>query len=152
RIITRRLLPFRLCGQSLAGPFCKCRCFEVTGVANGFGFAACGGFETGKVSDHPLAVMEFPVKRCLPVFAFDCFPAFGKPPAEVLISTVADEFEKVTVGHEGFIEREIASVVTQRKQSSLDLCHTVNLRGRLRQWFNWRIELIAQEMLDVVNE
>ena len=63
--------------------------------------------KTGKISNHPLAVVELPVKRCAPVFTIDGFPAFGKPPAEVFISAVLNEREKVSDADRSFIDREV---------------------------------------------
>jgi len=63
--------------------------------------------QAGKVANHPFAVLQFPVKRRAPLFAIDCFPAFGKPPAKVFVATLVDKFEKVAVADRGFVDREV---------------------------------------------
>ena len=63
--------------------------------------------QTSEVANHPLVVVQFPVKRRAPLFAIDNFPAFGKPPAKVLITAVADELEKVAVADQRAVERVV---------------------------------------------
>ena len=64
-----------------------------------------GVVQAGEVANHPFAVVEFPVHRRAPLFAVDCCPSFGKPPAEVLVATVAEKFEKVAIAYECAVER-----------------------------------------------
>src|SRR5689334_19268231 len=63
--------------------------------------------QTGKVANHPFVIVQLPIKRRAPLFAIDCFPAFGKPPVKVLIATVVDEFEKVAVADGSFVDQEV---------------------------------------------
>src|SRR3954454_8572290 len=106
--------------------------------------------QAGKVSNHPLAVVLFPVKWSAPLFAIHGFPAFGKPPVKVLITTVLYEFEKVAIADRSFIERVVLqkdlvrrllviecevvrtvrprAVVADSKQSAFNLGHARDLR------------------------
>src|SRR5919205_1293989 len=100
--------------------------------------------QTREVADHPLAVMQFPVERRLPMFAVDCLPTFGKPPAEVLIAAVVDELEKVSVTDWSLVDREILkedlmrgllvikckslTFVSQLKQATFYLRHAFDFR------------------------
>ena len=70
----------------------------------GFAF---GRVQSGEVTNHPLAVKLLPIKWRLPVFAIDRCPAFGKPPAKVLITTVADKREIVAVRDGRAIKRVV---------------------------------------------
>src|SRR6185503_15036730 len=106
-IRTRSLLPFRFGRKSFAGPLRKRRGFEKADVRNGLVLLARGGMQTGEVANHPLAVVQLPVKRRAPLLVIYCRPAFGEPPAEVLIAAVVDEFEKVAVADRGFVERVV---------------------------------------------
>src|SRR5688500_523516 len=63
--------------------------------------------KTGKVSNDPFAVVEFPVKRCAPVFAVDGLPAFRKPPAKVFVTTVVNELKEIPIADRSFIDREV---------------------------------------------
>src|SRR5687767_8092930 len=138
--------------------------------------------QTGEIADHPFAVMRFPVKRRPPVFAIYNFPALGKPPAEILVTTVANELQVIAICHQRAIEcvvrhknlvRRLLIVeckvvitrafdlglwtldfgpVTEPKQSALDLRHPYNLYARFGSNTDGRVKLIAQEMFDVVNQ
>src|SRR5699024_2844826 len=146
--ITRRFFPFRFRWQSFTGPLSISGRFEKTDVRNRFVFFTRCGMEAAEVSNHPLAVVQFPVHRRAPLFAVDCCPSFRKPPAEVLITAVVDEFEKVAVADWSFVERVVLeedlmprlliiecevvrtvrarAVVTNSKKSTLNLSHAFN--------------------------
>src|SRR6185437_2275874 len=104
RIITRCLFPFRFGWQPFAGPLRERGRFEEADVRNRFVFLARCRMETAEVSNHPLALVQFPVKRRAPSLGVDCCPTFGKPPAEVLITAVVDEFEKIAVADWSFVD------------------------------------------------
>src|ERR1700694_3672289 len=151
--------------------------------------------KSGKVSDHPLVVVEFPVKRCMPLFTIYRFPTFTKPPAKILIAIVANALKQIAIAHERavegkgleknlmrglfVVEREVVvfgvrrldaafgsvaidalpdgratapSILAQPRQSAFNLCHAFNLHRRRRGLFDKRIKLIAEQMLDVVNQ
>src|SRR5687768_16912929 len=107
RIIARRLLPFSFGRESFPGPLGERRGFVIADVRDGVFTSGSNRMQTGKVSNHPLAVVFFPVKRCLPLLLFDCFPTFGEPPAKVLIRAVAHELEELTVCYRGFVDLKI---------------------------------------------
>src|SRR6266849_2465745 len=138
--------------------------------------------KSGKVANHPLVVVEFPVKRRAPLFTIHRFPAFGKPPAKILIAIVANELKKIAIAHQRAVDTEIlqedlmrrlfiveSEVVVRRtldfglwtldlvsvakpKQSACNLCHALDPCHGGGSGLNRRVELIAQQMLDVVNE
>src|SRR5258708_6436656 len=137
--------------------------------------------QTREVSDEPLTVVLFPVKRRLPFFTIDSLPAFREPPAKVLIAALAYEFEKLSVADESLIDGKIlqedlvrglfiveskiivaafesvlrsraGSCVTQPKQASFDFRHAFDSHRRWRRGFHRCGELIAQQMLDVINQ
>src|SRR5882724_13642243 len=60
-----------------------------------------------EIADHPFIVVQFPIQRRRPMFAVDSFPAFGKPPAEVLVAAVAHELQKVTVTDRSAVDGKI---------------------------------------------
>src|ERR1051326_2342437 len=102
--------------------------------------------EPGEGANHPFAVVQLPVKRCAPLFAIDRFPAFGKPPAKVLIAAVVDEFEKLAVADWRFVDGEVLEehlvrrllvgkgewgfifIETNPDQAPSDVGHAFNLR------------------------
>src|SRR5215208_7012353 len=101
--------------------------------------------ETGKVSNHPFAVMQFPVQRRAPLLAIYSLPTFRKPPAEVLIPAVLNEFEKLSVADHGLIdcvvlERHLVRgllivksklprlFVAQHEEPTFNLSHPLHLR------------------------
>src|SRR6266404_1199400 len=146
-----------------------------------------------EVSDEPLTVLLLPVKRRLPFFTIDSLPTFREPPAKVLITAVAHEFEKLSVADESLINgkilqedlvrwlfiveskipfgvrRLVAALVStttrstdavatasgsvpEPKQASFDFRHPFDSQRRWRRGFHRGGELIAQQMLDVVNQ
>src|ERR1700752_941576 len=117
--------------------------------------------------------MQFPVKRRPPLFAIDRFPTFGKPPTKVLIATIVNELEKVADTDRGFVDCEVLEenlmrgflvvecklvgtrtqpFVANLEQSTFDPRHAHDLRRRFWQLFQWCVELITQQVLDVVNK
>src|SRR5687767_5318557 len=137
--------------------------------------------QTGEIADHPFAIMRFPVKRPPPVFTIYNFPAFKKPPAEILVSIVANELQVIAVGHKCSIEcvvlqehlvRRLLVIesetvvdrtldighstldlgIAQPEQSTLDLRHAFNFHSRFGRNTYGRIKLVAQEMFDVINQ
>src|SRR5262249_31019758 len=130
--------------QPFARPLGERGSLEETDVRNGIFTPGSGGVKTGKISNQPLAVVQFPVKRRLPMFAFDSFPAFRKPPAKVLIAAVAHEFEKLAIGDQCAIDREVwyedamrrllviesktAAFMAEAKHAAFDLSHAFHFR------------------------
>src|SRR5690349_14737048 len=137
--------------------------------------------QSGKVANHPFAIMLFPVKRRLPMLGVHFFPTGGMPPTKIFVAARVDEFEILADTHRRTIEREIfqphfvrrllvvpgelvvrtldfglwtldGCSVAQLKQSTFNLNHTSHSREGLRRRFDWRIELIAEQMLDVVHQ
>src|SRR5690349_20478573 len=124
--------------------------------------------KAGEVANQPFVIVEFPIERRLPVFAFDRFPTFGKPPAEVLVAAVVDEVEVFAVGDGRAIDGEVLqedlmrrflvvprkslSLKTQRKQATLDFRGAFDLRARLWKRAHLWLKLIAKQVLDVVDE
>src|ERR1041385_1558602 len=102
--------------------------------------------QPGEVANHPFAVVQLPVKRCAPLFAIDRFPAFGKPPAKVLIAAVVDEFEKLAVADWRFVDGEVLDenlvrrflvvkgewgfvlIISKPDEAASDVGHAFNLR------------------------
>src|ERR1051325_11804796 len=63
--------------------------------------------QSGKVTNHPLTVVLFPVQRRLPMLRVDPFPTGCMPPAKVLIAAVLNEFEVIANTHRRAIDREV---------------------------------------------
>src|SRR5437764_14393667 len=104
------------------------------------------------------------------------------PPSKIFIAAVVDEFEILAVTYRGAIDREIfepdfvhrllvvpcecgtrilrvshgrdahTTSVSQFKQSTFNLNHAANLLNRSRRWSHRRVKLIADQVLDVVNQ
>src|ERR1041385_4547553 len=102
------------------------------------------------------------------------------PPTKILIATAIDEFEVLSVTYRRPIEREIFEpnfvlrllvvpgeidrgalphgrataplAVTKFKQSAFNLNHAAHVFNRSRRGFHRRVKLIADQMLDVVNQ
>ena len=136
--------------------------------------------QSGKTANHPITVVQFPVKRRAPFFPVDRFPALGKPPAKILIAVILYELEKIAVAHRRpikgvileedlmrgllVIESEVVKTLdfglwildfvpeAQPKESAFNFSHALNRYCRGRRRLNGRVELIAKQMLDVVNQ
>src|SRR5467141_2480439 len=63
--------------------------------------------QAGKVANHPLTLVQFPVEGRPPLLASDDFPAFGKPPTKVLITAGAHKLKKVAVAIQGAVNGEV---------------------------------------------
>ena len=63
--------------------------------------------QTGKITNHPFAILLFPVKRRSPVLLIHFLPAGGMPPAKILITTVVHEFKIVAITHGRTIDEKV---------------------------------------------
>src|SRR6266446_5866831 len=63
--------------------------------------------QTGEITNHPFAILLFPVERRLPVLLIHFLPAGGMPPAKILITTGIYEFKIVSVANGRAIDEEV---------------------------------------------
>src|SRR5260370_33672007 len=150
--------------------------------------------ETGKVANHPLGVVVFPIKRRAPLFLIDFLPASRMPPTKILIAAGIYEFAIVGVTHRSPIDQEVfkenlvlrlfvvegevvtepravarglrvlikgpvatapgsvTNSITELEQPAVYFRHAAYCFNRVRRRRNRRVELIAEQVLDVVNQ
>src|SRR5882672_8007198 len=145
----------------------------------GFAF---GQMQTGKIANQPLAVVQFPVKWSAPRVAINNFPAFRKPPAKILVTTIAEKLQIVAVADQRAVEGVVLKEnpvrglfvvegevvirrtedcglrtvdlcgVSQPEKSACDFRHAFVSCHGGGSGLNCRVILIAKQMLDVVDQ
>src|SRR5213594_1089470 len=63
--------------------------------------------ESIEVTNQPLAIVDFPIERRMPVLAIESFPSFRKPPAKVLVTAITNEFKKVAITNQRLVDGEV---------------------------------------------
>src|ERR1051326_1438511 len=141
-----------------------------------------GAMQSAEVANHPFPFVLSPVKRRLPMFRVYLFPTGRVPPTKISVAFRLNELEIFADTNRCSIDREIfkphfvrglfivpgergtrilrlshgrhaqATSVPQLKQSTVDLDHSIDARNRFRCGSERRLKLIAQQMLDVIDE